>query len=327
MTRRRALARFTKSGTLARRSRPDRSRSQPGRAGPTVRGGLLVVFLACAPLVALAAWHWAYTAGLPAERVQQAARHQVPAVVLQATPRSAGAGSGDGPSGTTYTGPDTALVLARWTAPGGIRRTGEIRVPTGTRAGATVSVWTGASGRLAEPPLTREQVTGQAGFAAAAAIALLAVALLGAGRLARHCAACGYSRKKKGQEAAMSPGLPRMPRMAHLADQATNALGVPPSACRAAQTAAAAQRPVPASYAGLWRASARSADRAGCCPARPSVIVVIPPAATRPHPTDLLLCRHHYRMHRTALVAAGAAIYETDAITPVREVPWLASRP
>lgn len=316
MTRRRAVARFRESGMLACR---------PGRAGPTVRGGLLVVFLAGAPLVALAGWHWAYTAGLHAERAQQAARHQVPAVVLRAMPRPAGAGSEDGAGVGAYTGADATLVQARWTAPGGIRRTGEIRVLSGTPAGATVRVWTGASGRLAEPPLTRGQVAGQAGFAAAAAIALLAAVLLGAGRLTQHRAARGHSKKERErQEAAMSP---RLPRMAQMADQATNAPGVPPSACRAAQTAASVQRPVPASYAGSWRASAMSADRAGCCPAGPSVIAVIPPTATRPHPTDLLLCRHHYRMHRTALVAAGAAIYEADAITPVREVPDLASRP
>jgi len=54
-----------------------------------------------------------------------------------------------------------------------------------------------------------------------------------------------------------------------------------------------------------WRALSM-AERACCCPARPVVVVVIPPAAGRDHPTDLLLCGHHYRAARAALAAVGA---------------------
>lgn len=53
-------------------------------------------------------------------------------------------------------------------------------------------------------------------------------------------------------------------------------------------------------------------DRACCCPARPAVTVIMPPAPGRPHPTDLLLCAHHYRASRAALDAAGAAIYNQN---------------
>ena len=49
-------------------------------------------------------------------------------------------------------------------------------------------------------------------------------------------------------------------------------------------------------------------DRACCCPARPVVRVLIPPAPVRPHSVDLLLCGHHYRASRAALAAAGAVI-------------------
>ena len=79
--------------------------------------------------------------------------------------------------------------------------------------------------------------------------------------------------------------------------------------------------PAPPAGAAEWRASLRSASRACCCPARPAVIAVMPPS---PDPTGLLLCRHHYRMHRFALVAAYAAVYEADAVTPVREALELA---
>lgn len=69
-----------------------------------------------------------------------------------------------------------------------------------------------------------------------------------------------------------------------------------------------AAQPESASYRIDWRAL-RSADRACCCPAGPAVIVVLPPAPSRPHPTDLLLCRHHYRVSQKALAAAGAAAF------------------
>ena len=58
-----------------------------------------------------------------------------------------------------------------------------------------------------------------------------------------------------------------------------------------------------------WRAL-RTADRACCCPARPVVVAVMPPAPGRDHPTDLLLCAHHYRVSRAALDAVGAAVFD-----------------
>jgi hypothetical protein len=65
----------------------------------------------------------------------------------------------------------------------------------------------------------------------------------------------------------------------------------------------------PARPAVYWRAL-RTADRACCCPARPSVVAVMPAAPGRDHPTDLLLCGHHYRVYRRALAAAGAVILD-----------------
>ena len=56
------------------------------------------------------------------------------------------------------------------------------------------------------------------------------------------------------------------------------------------------------------RETLAAAGRACCCPARPLVVAVIPPGAGLPHPTDLLLCGHHYRAGRDALRAAGAAV-------------------
>jgi len=53
-----------------------------------------------------------------------------------------------------------------------------------------------------------------------------------------------------------------------------------------------------------------TAGRACCCPARPVVTVMMPPVPGRPHPVDLLLCGHHFRVSQAALRAAGAAVYD-----------------
>ena len=58
-----------------------------------------------------------------------------------------------------------------------------------------------------------------------------------------------------------------------------------------------------------WRAVS-TAERACCCSAGPAVVVVMPPTAGRDHPTDLLLCGHHYRAARAALAAAGASVFD-----------------
>jgi hypothetical protein len=54
--------------------------------------------------------------------------------------------------------------------------------------------------------------------------------------------------------------------------------------------------------------------RACCCPARPVVTVVMPPTASRPHPVDLLLCGHHFRVSQASLQAAGADVYDKTGL-------------
>ncbi|MGD0374809.1 MAG: hypothetical protein ABSB01_09560 [Streptosporangiaceae bacterium] len=72
----------------------------------------------------------------------------------------------------------------------------------------------------------------------------------------------------------------------------------------------------PEQDAGLavdWRAF-RTANRSCCCSARPAVIVVMAPVPGRDHPTELLLCGHHYRVSSKALAAAGAVVLDGGAI-------------
>ena len=62
------------------------------------------------------------------------------------------------------------------------------------------------------------------------------------------------------------------------------------------------------------------ADQACCCPARPVVTVIMPPAPGRPHPVELLLCGHHFRVSQAALAAAGAAVYDDTGVLVVGSV-------
>jgi hypothetical protein len=44
------------------------------------------------------------------------------------------------------------------------------------------------------------------------------------------------------------------------------------------------------------------------------VTAVIPPGRGRPHPVDLLLCGHHYRVSGAALRASGADVYDQAGV-------------
>ena len=69
-----------------------------------------------------------------------------------------------------------SVTPARWTAPDGMVVTGDITVPVGTRAGATVPVWTTRDGQLTSHPMSDSQVaslTDLGQMAGAAAVALL----------------------------------------------------------------------------------------------------------------------------------------------------------
>jgi hypothetical protein len=60
----------------------------------------------------------------------------------------------------------------------------------------------------------------------------------------------------------------------------------------------------------------------------------MPATAARPHPTDLLLCGHHYRVSRHALAEAGATVTvlpglaggERAALLPGLPVPRVPAR-
>ena len=63
--------------------------------------------------------------------------------------------------------------------------------------------------------------------------------------------------------------------------------------------------------------------RAGCCPARPVVRIIMPPTPARPHVTDLLLCGHHYRVSRKALARAHASVCRLPGPAGIALIPDL----
>ena len=148
------------------------------RAESAIAALLLAGFLIGAPLIAVACGQWASGAALRMEKTEQATRHQVTAVLLANAPS---------PAQTAYYGaPLLVAARARWTASGGITRTGEVPAPPGERAGSRVTIWVNASGRLTGPPLQTSDVAAQHTIAALFAPAALGLLLLAGWALARR---------------------------------------------------------------------------------------------------------------------------------------------
>jgi hypothetical protein len=140
------------------------------RAETVVLAGLMTALLAGAPFAALAGGNLAHDAARHLQQTQIATRTHLAATTLEALPIISQSRD------TAFTGP---VVEAQWTAPDGKMVVDQIPVPYGTPTGAKEQVWTTADGRLADPPLTDEQIAslttlGQA-MSAITAIALLAL--------------------------------------------------------------------------------------------------------------------------------------------------------
>jgi hypothetical protein len=123
----------------------------------------LVAGLIGAPLFGIAAFHWASRAGATEQRTERSWR-EVPAVLLRAV--SAPGSFADGVFGYSW-------VPARWTAPDGQVRSGDIPVEVGLAAGLRVD----AAGRPTDAPITHRAMLARAATAAAVATAVLLIAL------------------------------------------------------------------------------------------------------------------------------------------------------
>jgi hypothetical protein len=123
---------------------------------------LLAVFLVGSPLLSAAAVGWvARTAA--AEQQAERSWRQVPAVLLSSASVSAST-NGFAPY---------SWGLARWTAPNGHKRTGDIPVSVVLTAGQVVPLWVDQAGSPTGPPVSHRVVLArEAGAAAAAPLAL-----------------------------------------------------------------------------------------------------------------------------------------------------------
>jgi len=139
------------------------------RVEAAIVAAALILFLAGAPLLALFAWHWAASTAHRVQQRQQAAWHQVSAVLLADARPVVDIG---------YGGVAGSEVPARWTAPDGTARTGDVPAPESAQAGSTVRIWVDGSGAQTGPPLRAGQATGQAALAAVLAPFALGTVLL-----------------------------------------------------------------------------------------------------------------------------------------------------
>lgn len=131
------------------------------RAQAAVRAGLLVVFLAGAPVVTVQVSHAMYGAGLREAQAQAAAWHQVPALVVRVTSGAAAWRSARPP----------ARLDVRWMTPAGSARTAEIPGARDVVAGSSIAVWVDERGGLVHRPVSRADVAARVMHAAVAVVA------------------------------------------------------------------------------------------------------------------------------------------------------------
>ncbi len=164
---------MTRVATVVRGLWPDHNplRRASDRAEAGIVAGLIVAFLAGAPLIALGVWHLAVSTAFTATAAERAGWRPVPAQLLA-----------DAPQSYSY----SVAVPVRWQAPGQPVRTGRISVPAGTRAGTTLTVWTGRAGQLTHTPMSSFQAVFQADVTAAMAVPCWGMLLLCAGFLSRR---------------------------------------------------------------------------------------------------------------------------------------------
>ena len=112
------------------------------RVEAAIIAAALLLFLAGAPLLAVFAWHWADAAALRVQQRQYSSWHQVSAVLLATARPVVDIG---------YGGVTGSEVRARWTAPDGAVRTGQVPAPA-TRPGGQHGAHLGGSVRRADRP-------------------------------------------------------------------------------------------------------------------------------------------------------------------------------
>ncbi len=147
------------------------------RAETAIRLTILVLILTVVPAAAVLAGQWADHTALSQAQQQNAATHVVSARLLDAAPT---VGAPD-----PYAGAEVAWVPARWTAPDGRARSGDVLAPVGAKRGSTVSTYVDASGNFTDPPPGRGEVLGNV-FMTVTLVGLSLLAILLAAEAVSH---------------------------------------------------------------------------------------------------------------------------------------------
>jgi hypothetical protein len=148
------------------------------RAEAWVRLGLVLVFLVASPLAAIGLGHLTNDASIRAAKAEAANEHQVAAVLLHKVSHTS--------NDPLYAASELAWAQARWTAPDGRHRTGEVPAPVGSRAGRQLIIWVNNPGQLVYPPIGEGQIASRVIAVVALTPAILAVILLAVGWLIRR---------------------------------------------------------------------------------------------------------------------------------------------
>ena len=153
-------------------------RRRTDRVEAVIRLATLILLLVAVPLAAFAAGRQADQVALRNAHAQQAADHEVTAVLQQQAP----------PTGIPdpYTSIQMTLVLARWQPPGQSARSGPVPAPAGARAGSTVTIWVDASGAVTSPPTDPRVIIGDVCMAAMVTCLVASLLVLGSSTLARR---------------------------------------------------------------------------------------------------------------------------------------------
>lgn len=172
--------RDTRRGRLARWIGLDRNpmRRASDRIEAVLRLVTVLLLITMVPIAAIVAGRTADHVVLRQARAQQAADHQVTAVLTETAP---GATAAD-----PYVAVETTWTEARWTAPDGTTHTGMVLAALGAPKGSTVSTWINASDQVTDPPADHSDAVGAvfiAGTLATLALVLLILAFQG---LLRH---------------------------------------------------------------------------------------------------------------------------------------------
>jgi hypothetical protein len=148
------------------------------RIEAAIRLVTVILLLVAVPIAAIVVGRQADHLALRQANAQQAADHEVTAVLVRQAQTT---GLPD-----PYTSIELTYVLARWQPPGQAPRSGQVLAPAGAHAGSTVKVWIDASGAVTSPPPDHRIIAGDVCMAAIVTCLVASLLILGSNALARR---------------------------------------------------------------------------------------------------------------------------------------------